>query len=146
MPATRRKKFRRVIIVFSSLLAVLLATVVLLANVFVEPVLRKRLHTLIVDGSDSLYTYTLGNLHVNFFGGDVGVHDLHIAVDSNRYFQLQKDSALPSLVMQLDINRAHIHGIGVFALLFGKRIFIDEISSEDADVKLNRFLRPKDTS
>ncbi len=124
---------------------VFLSVVALLANVFVEPVLRKRLQTLIVEGSDSLYTYTLGDLHVNFFGGDVGVHDLAISVDSNRYKQLKQAGTLPALVMEVNVNSAHIKGLGVFSLLFGKKIFINEISSEDADVKLNRFPKDKDT-
>lgn len=141
-----RKRIRRILLVLSGALLAFLATVALLANVFVEPVLRKKLHTLIVEGADSLYTYSLGDLHVNFFGGDVGVHNLHIAVDSNRYFQLKNAGALPALVMQLDINSAHIKGIGIFSLLFSKKILINEISSEDADIKLNRFPRPRDST
>lgn len=144
--AIKRKRWRRVIYILLGTLLTFLAVLVFLANFYVEPVLRNRLHTVIVEGSDSLYTYTLGDLHVNFFGGNVGVHDLKIVVDSNRYNQLKASGELPSLVMQLNVNRAHIHGIGIFSLLFGRKIFISEISSEDADVKLNRFPQKRDTA
>lgn len=119
---------------------------IFLSNVYLEPVLRKRLHTLIVEGSDSLYTYRLGSLHVNFFGGDVGVRDMQIGVDSNRFKRLKQSGSLPSLVMQLNVNSAHIRGIGIFALLFNRKIVINEISSTDADVRLSRYPKEKDTA
>ena len=131
--------------ILSGVLLLLVAVLVLLANFYVEPVLRKRLHTLIVEGSDSLYSYTLGNLHVNFFGGDVGVHDLRITVDSNKLNRLQTTGDMPSLVMQLNINSAHIKGLGVFSLVFSKKIIVNEILSKDADVKIYRYLTKKDT-
>lgn len=123
-----------------------LALLIFLANFYVEPVLRRRLQTIIVEGSDSLYTYSLGNLHVNFFGGNVAVHNLEIAVDSSRYNQLKDNDDLPSLVMQLNIKQAHIRGVGVLSLLFGKKVIINEISSEDADIRLSRFPKKGDTA
>lgn len=144
--ATKRKRWRRVIYILLGGLLAFLAVIVFLANFYVEPVLRRRLDTIVVEGSDSLYAYTLGDLHVNFFGGNIGVHDLKISVDSNRYNLLKNKNELPSMVMQLDVNKAHIQGIGVFSLLFGKKIIIDEISSEDADIKLSRFAKKGDTT
>lgn len=141
--STRRRTLKRVVFVFSGALLVFFAVVVFLAKFYVEPSLRKKLQTLIVDGSDSLYTYNLGDLNVNFFGGNIGVQGLKIAVDSNRYAQLQKKGELPSLVMELNLSRAHIKGIGVFSLLFGKKIIIDEIASEEADIRLSRFPKKK---
>lgn len=131
--------------ILSGVLLLFIAVVAFLANFYVEPVLRKRLHTLIVEGSDSLYTYTLGNLHVNFLGGNVGVHDLHIAVDSNKFNRIRRTSEMPSLVMQLDVNSAHIKGLGIFSLVFSKKIIVNEILSKDADVKLFRYLNKEDT-
>jgi hypothetical protein len=145
MASGRKRKLKRLVFLLSGLLLLFIAVVVLLASFFVEPALRKRLQTLIVEGSDSLYTYRLGDLHVNFFGGNVGVHDLHISVDSSRFAQLKKTGELPSLVMQLDVNNAHIKGLGLFSLLFSKKVAINEISSEDADVRLSRYPPEKDS-
>lgn len=144
--AVKKRKLKRWIVVLSAGLLVFIGAVVLLANVYVEPVLRKRLHTLIVAGSDSLYTYTLGGLDVNFFGGNVSVTDLKVTVDSSRYYRLKKSNELPALVLEVDVNQARIKGIGIFALVFGKKIVISEISSEDANVRMNRYLRTKDTA
>ena len=110
------------------------------ANRFVEPVLRDRVHTLIVQGSDSLYYYNLGKLSANFFGGNVEVENLHIRVDSNRYYKMLKENSLPSLTMQLDLLHGKIQGLGVFSLIFGKKIKISEVLSKEADIKLSRHL------
>ena len=110
------------------------------ANRLVEPVLRERVHTLIVQGSDSLYYYKLGKLKANFFGGNVEVENLQIRVDSNRYFKMLSENSLPSLTMQLNLQKGKIKGLGVFSLIFGKQIKISEILSEEADIKLSRHI------
>ena len=113
---------------------------VFFADGFVEPVLRDRLHTLIVQGSDSLYYYKLEKLSANFFGGNVEVENLHIRVDSNRYYKMLNDNSLPSLTMQLDLLHGSIEGLGVFSLIFGKKIRISEVVSKEADIKLSRHI------
>lgn len=110
-------------------------------NRFLEPMLKDRFHTLIVQGSDSLYKYELGSLNANFFGGNVEVENLHIRIDSLRYRQLAAANALPALTMQLDLQRGHIRGLGVVSFLFGKKIKISEILSREADIKLSRHIR-----
>ncbi|GAA4743928.1 hypothetical protein [Flavisolibacter ginsenosidimutans] len=142
----RKRTVKRIFLLAAVLFLLFLSTLFVLANFFVEPVLRKRLHTLIVEGSDSLYTYTLGDLHTNLFGGNVEVKNLSITVDSTRYETLKARNALPALVMQLKLNEASIKGIGVFSLVFGKKIFIDEISSKEADINLLRNFKKRDTA
>jgi hypothetical protein len=115
------------------------------ANRFVEPILRDRLHTLIMQGSDSLYYYKLEQLNANFFGGNVEVENLHIRVDSNRYFKMLREDALPSLTMQLDLQKGRIEGLGVFSLIFGKQIKIAEILSQEANIRLSRHVHKDST-
>jgi hypothetical protein len=112
-----------------------------LVNRFVEPLLRDRLHTLIVQGSDSLYYYQLGKINANLFGGNVEVQNLHIRVDSNHYKRLLAMKALPALTMQLDLQRGRIRGLSVVSFLFSKKIHVREILSKEADVKLSRHVR-----
>ncbi|MBB1283250.1 hypothetical protein HRH25_02615 [Flavisolibacter sp. BT320] len=135
---------KRWLLFVSGVLVLFVMLMIFLANFYIEPVLRKRLHTLVVDGSDSLYTYTLGGLNVNFWGGHVGVNNLQVQPDSNRYRQLKADGKLPALVMQLDVARADIKGIAILSLLFGRKIVIDEISSQNANVKLSRYVKNRE--
>ena len=142
MAVVRVNKRARKIIQYVLLLAIIaFGFLLFFINRFIEPMLRDRLHTLIVQGSDSLYRYQLGNLNANFFGGNVEVENLHIQVDSSRYKQLAETNALPSLTMQLDLQKGRIRGLGVMALLFGKKIKITEILSKEADIKLSRHIR-----
>lgn len=137
-------------ILYTAAFLVLLAGVfALFMNRYLEPALRDRIHTLIIQGSDSLYTYHLGRLNANFFGGNVEVRNLHIQIDSNRYRRLAAARELPALTMELDLGRGEIKGIDVFDLLFSKQINIHEIVSKDANIRLLRHVRnfsvPKNT-
>ncbi|MDB5208070.1 MAG: hypothetical protein JWR72_3145, partial [Flavisolibacter sp.] len=133
-------------IIASSILLLFFISLIILSEFYVGPALQKRLHTLIIDGSDSLYKYKIGSLNASLLGGRIEVNDFEIEVDSNRYNILKSQNELPALVMQLNVQRARIKGINVFSLLFSKKISIDEISSNQADVKLFRYPKPKDST
>jgi hypothetical protein len=135
-------RYKRILITAGSILAGLFILLLFFVNSFIEPLLKDRLHTLIIQGSDSLYTYTLGKLRANFYGGNVEVENLQIRIDSNRYEYLRKQNALPSLTMQLSLQSGRIKGIGIIDLLFGKKIRIEEIMSRHADVVLSRHIHP----
>lgn len=136
--------YKRVLIIAGSVLVSLFILLLFFVDRIIEPVLKDRLHTLIIQGSDSLYTYTLGKLKANFYGGNVEVENLHIDVDSTRYEYLRKRNALPSLTMQLSLERGYVKGVGIFDLLFGRKIRIEEIMSKQADIKLTRHISLKD--
>jgi hypothetical protein len=141
MPSTKKaKRYRRFIIYIFGFLLLLFIALPIVAKRLVEPILKKRLHTLIVQGSDSLYTYELGDLDASFFGGNVEVENLQINVDSSKYKQLAAENDLPSLTMQLNMVKGQIKGVAVFALLFRKRITIKEIITQDANIRLLRHL------
>jgi len=135
------RRYRKLILIAGSLLLGLFIVLLLFVDRFIEPILKDRLHTLIIQGSDSLYTYTLGRLDANFYGGNVEVQNLQISVDSSRYEYLRKRNALPSLTMQLSLQRGYVKGVGIIDILFGKKIRIEEILSRQADIKLSRHIR-----
>ena len=114
------------------------------ANRLVEPILRDRLHTLIIQGSDSLYQYNMGRLNANFFGGSVEVENLQIDIGSSRYRQLAARHMLPALTLKLNLVKGRIRGLAVLPLLFGKKIDIHEIYSKDADIVLLRHVHKDD--
>lgn len=137
------KRYKKVILIFAALLVAAFICLLIFVDRIIEPILKDRIHTLIVQGSDSLYTYKLGKLKANFFGGNVEVQDLQIDIDSNRYEELRRVNALPSLTMQLSLQRGHIKGLGIFDLLFRKQIKVEEIMSTEANVRLSRHVRPR---
>lgn len=133
-------RYKKILTVAIAILFTLFIFLLIFVNRFIEPVLKDRLHTLIIQGSDSLYMYTLGKLKANFYGGNVEVENLQINIDSNRYQYLRARNALPSLTMQLSLQRGHVKGVGIIDLLFGKKIRIEEILSRQADIKLTRHV------
>jgi hypothetical protein len=136
------RRYKKLMIITGSVLLSLFVLLLVFVDRFIEPILKDRLHTLIIQGSDSLYTYSLGKLKANFYGGNVEVQNLQIQVDSTRYESLRKRNALPSLTMQLSLERGKVKGVGIFDLIFGRKIRIEEIMSKQADIKLTRHIRP----
>ena len=141
-----RKIAKRVITILVVLMVAFFLSIFLLTRFYVEPTLRARLQTLIVDGSDSLYTYKLGDLSTNLFGGNLIASDFQMAVDSNRYAALKQQAALPALVASVSVKKASIKGIGLLSFIFGKKIYIKEISSAEADINVLRNFKKQDTS
>jgi hypothetical protein len=128
-----------------SIILLFLISLFIIVNTKLEPVLRSRLNTLIITGSDSLYNYKLATLETDVFGGNVEVSGLQIFIDSSRYKALQQKNMLPALTMQLDMQHGHIRGIGIISLLFGKRIRVEEILTKEAQIKLSRHPHKRDT-
>lgn len=135
------KRYKKIILTAAAILFSFFILLLVFVNRFIEPILKDRLHTLIIQGSDSLYSYTLGKLTANFYGGNVEVENLQIRVDSNRYEYLREHNALPSLTMQLSLKSGRIKGVGIIDLLFEKKIHIEEILSSQAHVQLTRHVR-----
>jgi hypothetical protein len=137
-----KKRWRYWLLAGLSLIAFLFIFLALVAERFVVPVLKDRLHTLIIQGSDSLYTYELGTLDASFLGGNVEISDLHIRVDSNHYKRLEAAQRLPSLTVKFDMERGRLRGLAILSLVFGKKISVQEIFSKDANLVLLRHRRP----
>ena len=126
----RDRRRRRIFLVIGSSIVFLLLTSVVLVKLFLEPLLRNKLEALIVQGSDSLYTYQLGKLDANFFGGRIRIENLNVQVDSTRYRQLKQKNALPSLTIEISLESGDVKGIGLFSLLLGREVVIREIYSK----------------
>ncbi|ANE51900.1 hypothetical protein SY85_16775 [Flavisolibacter tropicus] len=140
-----RKVFQRFLLYLVGFLVFVFVFLMIVAERFVGPLINERLRTLIVQGSEGLYTYKLDGLDASFLGGSVEVENLRIDIDSARYRELLAKEAVPSLTMQLDVGKAHIKGIGVFALLFSKKVLIHEIFTQDANVRLIRHKIKRET-
>lgn len=108
------------------------------ARFFIEPILRKKITSLVVEGSNRLYTCEIGRLDASFLTGNVEIENFEIKVDSNRYRELEARQALPNFTTQVSLQKGYIKDIGVMALLLGKRMTIGEISSEALNMRFSR--------
>jgi len=138
---TQIRRTKRILMYVALGLLGLFFSVLILVDRFVEPLLRDRLHTLIIEGSDSLYTYKLGELNANFWGGNVEVNNLQVKIDSARYELLKSRNRLPALTMELNLDEGSIKGLSIYSLLFQKKIILQEIRSKKANLRLSRHLQ-----
>ncbi len=137
-------KSRRWLFVILAGTTLVLAGLFLTTDYIVIPLLKKRLHTLIVQGSDSLYTYTLGNLDASLLSGQITIQNLTIVANNARYKALENASALPPLTLQLNMVRGEIDGVSILPLLFNRTISIKSITTKEANVRLFRhFVKSK---
>ncbi|MBA2747080.1 MAG: hypothetical protein H0U44_12705 [Flavisolibacter sp.] len=135
------RSFKKFLVISLVIVLICLTALAVFSYFYLEPILRKKIHTLIIDGSDSLYQYKLGKLQADFLGGDVEVENLEVYVDSNRYQLLKAQQTLPNMTLKLKLAKGHIKGVGLMALIFGKRIKVEEILSKDANIVLSRHFR-----
>jgi hypothetical protein len=133
-------KYRRWIAAGVIILMLFFLFLAVAADRMIEPVLKDRLHALIIKGSDSLYTYTLGDLNTNVLGGHAEIVDLEVRVDSTRFRQLKAANALPSVTVEVQVTKGYINGLGVLPLLFSKRLALHEFVSHDANVRFIRHI------
>ncbi len=135
------KRRKRIAWITLGILGFIFFALTTITHYLVQPTLRKKIHALIVDGSNGLYTYKLEGLDAGFFTSAVHIDHFELRLDSNRYRQLQAENALPSLTAEIDLDKGQINGVGVLSLIFGKKIIIDEIASQGANIKLMRHPR-----
>jgi hypothetical protein len=108
---------------------------------YLPPIVRQRLENIIVKGSDSLYRFDVGNFDVSFWGRSVRFTDLRITIDSNRYAIMKEQNMLPGLSLNLHLKKGNIGGIGLWSLFVSKKINIERIYFDEADVHLARHFR-----
>jgi len=143
-PSTRRKTTRKILIgIFIFLLIVAIAFQVFIDR-WLEPVIHSRLKTLIVSGSDSLYTFQLDDINVNFWASSVEITNLHIHVDSLHYAQREKAGTLPALTSEISVSKGSINDIMLLQLVLKKKITIGSITSKSAGITLSRHFRKSD--
>lgn len=143
-PSPRNKRIRNILIGFFVFLLLLAIAFQVFIDRWLEPVIKKRLATLIVSGSDSLYAFQLDKINVNFWASSVEVTNLHINVDSLHYAQREKAGNLPALTSEINLSKGSINDIMLLQLVFKKKITIGTILSKNADITLSRHFRKSD--
>lgn len=136
---------RKILIVSLALILIVVIGFQVYITKYLPPLVKSRLSSVIVDGSDSLYKFEVGKIDVNFWGGNVDLSNLHISIDSIRYQQMKEAGHLPPLTMSLLLPQANIEGLKVWKLIFSKKISIREIDLIAADVQMARHFKTTDT-
>lgn len=114
-------------------------------NTFLKPTIKNALAKIVVDGSDSLYTFSLGNYTVGPGGRTVTLTQLDIQVDSNRYRILKAANQLPPLIFSIKIDAVVVTGLHPWELWRQKKIICDQVAINEAVIIMQQQGRKKDT-
>jgi hypothetical protein len=130
--------------------AVLLLAFQQFLYMYVPKIIRSQITHLVVGGSDSLYTCSIGDISVDLFSGNVKIEDLNISIDSTRYEKLKQEKKLPGVTFKLDLETGMIKGLKLYPLILSKKTIIHSIIADNADISLSRenvsrHLKPKHT-
>ncbi len=112
-------------------------------NWYLPRLIRSRIEHLVVDGSNGLYTCSISNISVNFWGGIVNIEDIHISIDSLKYIEQRKQGRLPAITYTLDLHSATVSGLQIFPLILYKKIRIETIKVSGAKILLCRQHKEK---
>ena len=135
------KRTKKILIGILVFLVVVAISFQVFINRWMRPVIYKRLQTLIVSGSDSLYNFQLENLDVSFWSAAVTVTNLHIKVDSARYAQREKAGNLPAMTVEINLSKGSVSDIRLLQLVMNKKISIGSILSKNANITVSRHFR-----
>jgi hypothetical protein len=135
------KRTRKLLISACIALVALAVSFQVFIDRWLRPVIKERLETLIVTGSDSLYNFQSDDIDVSFWRSAVTITNLHIKVDSVRYTQREKAGNLPALTVEINLAKGAATDIRLLRLALDKKISIGSILSKNADITLSRHFR-----
>lgn len=145
---TRKRRVRLLLFIGIPLLllAVMITVAVLGVNTFLKPTVKRALSKVVVEGSDSLYTFSLGDYTLGMGGRSVDISNLRIQIDSNRYRQMKAANTLPPLIFSVQLSKAAIRGLNPWALWRNKNISCNSIVLEGSIINVQQQKNDNDTA
>ena len=144
---TSSKKTRLLLFISIPLLIIIVLLIVAVGglNTFLKPVIKRSLAKVVVDGSDSLYTFSLKDYTIGPGGRSAVINGLDIHVDSARYKLLKTAGLLPPLIISIQVNRATVTGLNPWQLWRYKNIICNRIVLNGARINLLQQTKRSDT-
>lgn len=145
--STGNKKIRWLL--WLGLPLILIAALVIFAvsglNTFLKPTIKRSLAKVVVDGSDSLYRFSVRDYTIGPGGRSAVISGIEVQVDSARYKTLKATGLLPRIVISLSIEKASISGISPWELWKHKNIICSQVAMENIKMNLLQQTRPADS-
>lgn len=142
-PQKRNKKILRIILVTLGILALLRIGIYIGTQFYLEPMLKKKLSAFVEKGSNHLYKCHIGTLDINLWKGYASVKDVEISIDSNRYREIKNSGHLPAVMFHISLEEGSISGIRLLRLLLSKKLVLQDISTDGANVRVYRNYEKK---
>ncbi len=138
MKKTGTKKWFRIWIGSMGVMVLLFMFAHFFLSRYVPSLIRNKINHLVVDGSDSLYTCSIGQVSFNIWQGKVTIDNLLIQIDSAKYKERKAIGKLPPMTFDIHLSKGSITGLQIFSLIFHKKINIHTIRADEANISLCR--------
>ena len=146
--AFRLLKHRRHKIGAGILLGIIALLIVLsaLINRYWSPILAKKVHSVVLTSSDSLYRADFSDAELHVFRGELVIYDLNITPDTEVFKRRKLQHIAPNNLFSLHVKRLVISHIHPFSLYFRRKLIIGSISLNTPELNVSYALNHvKDT-
>jgi len=129
---------RRVLIVLSILLTLIVITTIVFVRVYLDPLLKDQLEEKTAQSSQGMYALQIDRLHVNLFTGSAELDGIHLTTDSIRWDSMRH--AKPDeahLKIALQIRRLRLKNINLLKYWRTKEIVLDNIIVRDPQINMS---------
>jgi len=138
----KNRKFGILIWTFGVVALILLGAQIFV-SAYLPNLIRNRITFLVVNGSDSLYRCSMGDISVSLIGGKVSVKDINISIDSTKYKKLEEKGKLPDVSFEAKLSEGAITGLRLLPFLFYKEIRLSTIKAKNADITIYSQYNPE---
>jgi hypothetical protein len=144
---SRPRRIRLILLIGIPVLIIIVAIIVAASgvNTFLKPLIKKSISKIVVDGSDSLYAFSIKDYTIGPGGRSAIITGLDIHVDSARYKLLKTAGLLPPLIISAQVESASVSGISPWELWRHKNIYCNGIVLKGAQVNLLQQTKRSDT-
>ena len=138
------KSRKRLLIVFSVLVVIILA-VILSLNLIIASLIRGKINT-VLEKNNTRYEVSLGGVGGNIFFGNIRLKDVKIKPDSLMLAELKAGTSAAHVLVDAEIPLLRLAGVGLYEAIVDQNVSIRKIEIKRANIKLYRGDKPKDVA
>jgi hypothetical protein len=146
--AVKFLKHRRHKILLTILLSLFVAILILsaLVNLYWSPILAKKVKSVVLTSSDSLYNVDFSDAKLHILKGEIDIYNIVLKPDTVVYNRRKKDHLAPNNLVELHVKRLILSHIHPFSLYFHHKLDIGRIILNEPELNVSYQLNhSKDT-
>ncbi|WP_432710445.1 hypothetical protein [Pedobacter sp.] len=118
----------KLLVIIAAGFLVVFGSVSLYLNIWVKPVLAKKVKQLVASSTDNLYHIEFSSISVNCFTGDASLTKVRFVPDTLVLKRLVAEKRAPNNIYHVELERLSIHNLHPFRVIFQRRLTIDQIT------------------
>jgi len=141
------KRWQRVLLISLGSLVALILILALLVNQYWSPILAKRVKSIVLNSSDSLYHVDFSDAKLHILKGEIDIFNITLKPDTAIYNRRQKLHIAPNNLVELHVKKLTLLHIHPFKLYFEHELDIEQVILKEPEVEVSYQLNhTKDTT